>query len=347
MPDIKGVEIFAEGTWNGNDITSDVLKSIVSGFESTKSFVRPVLKLGHSEEQSLLRNEGLPAAGWVSNVYIQGKKLLGDFVDIPQKIYDLIKKKAYRKVSIELCSGYTFDDQTYPYLLTAVALLGAELPAVKTISDILGLYKTASQNFTNDIKSNKIETKIFTQDLAEEDIMSDKPVLSEKEISDRINAEVDKKLAAFQVTLDKAKAENDELKTNFAKHKDESEKKISTLEIQKTEVEIEKFASDLQSKGLIAPSMAPFIKSLIGSTSKLEFSVADKKYSSQQALEEILKLAKATYATNKTEHSKDLDPPKTDTEKDLEKQIKEYMLENKIDSYSIAYREVLKKNAVK
>ena len=145
MPDIKGVEIFAEGTWNDFEITSDILKDIVSGFESTKSFIKPVLKLGHNKEQDLLKNDGLPAAGWVSNVYIQGKKLLGDFVDIPEKIYELIKKKAYRKVSIELCSGYSFDDKTYPYLLTAVALLGSDLPAVKTISDILGMYKTASQ----------------------------------------------------------------------------------------------------------------------------------------------------------------------------------------------------------
>ncbi len=343
MPDIKGVEIFAEGTWNGNEITSDVLKSIVSGFESTKSFVKPVLKLGHSEEQSLLRNEGLPAAGWVDNVYIQGKKLLGDFVDIPQKIYDLIKKKAYRKVSIELCSGYTFDDQTYPYLLTAVALLGAELPAVKTISDILGLYKTASQNFTNDIKSNKIETKIFTKDSNEGDYMSE-TVLSQKEIEDRINAEVDKKLAVFKTTLDKTTKENEELKTSFTQYKEESEKKIVTLEGQKTEAEIEKFSIDLQSKGLIAPSMTPFVKALIGSTSKLEFSVGDKKYSSQQALEEILKLAKEVYKINKTEKTENIEPKENeDSLKELEKKIDEYMTTHKV-SYSAAYRQIMKQN---
>lgn len=341
MPEIKGVEIFAEGTWNGNDITSDVLKNIVSGFDKTKDFLKPVLKLGHGEEQELLKNEGLPAAGWVSNVYIQGKKLLADFVDIPEKIYDLIKKKAYRKVSIELCAGYTFDDNTYPYLLTAIALLGSDLPAVKTLSDILGMYKTASQNFTNDIKSNKLSVKIFTQDI-EEDPMTDK-VLSEKEIADRINAEVDKKLAAFQVTLDKSKQENEDLKKNFTQYKEDSEKKISTLEVQKTEIEIEKFTSDLQAKGLIAPSMSPFIRALVCASPKLEFSVGDKKFSSQSALEELLKLAKATYAINKSENTEDVEPSKPDNQKDLDKKIQEYMTTHKV-SYSAAYRAVTKQS---
>ena len=342
MPDIKGVEIFAEGTWNDFEITSDILKDIVSGFESTKSFIKPVLKLGHNKEQDLLKNDGLPAAGWVSNVYIQGKKLLGDFVDIPEKIYELIKKKAYRKVSIELCSGYSFDDKTYPYLLTAVALLGSDLPAVKTISDILGMYKTASQNFTNDLKSNKINAKIFTLDI-EEDVMTEK-VLSEKEISDRINLEVDKKLAAFQVTLDKTKKENEDLKTSFTAYKEDSEKKIVTLEGQKTEAEIEKFSIDLQSKGLCAPSMTPFIKALICSSPKLEFSVGDKKYSSQAALEEILKLAKEVFKINKTENTENVEPSKDkDSVKEFEKKITDYMTTHKV-SYSAAYREIMKQS---
>lgn len=341
MPEIKGVEIFAEGTWNGTVITNDVLKNIVFGFNKTKDFIKPVLKLGHGKEQELLKNDGLPAAGWVSNVYIQGKKLIADFVDIPEKIYDLIKKKAYRKVSIELCSGFTFDDKTYPYLLTAIALLGSDLPAVKTLSDILGMYKTASQNFTNDIKSNKLNVKIFTQDI-EEDQMTDK-VLSEKEIADRINAEVDKKLAAFKVTLDKTNQENEDLKKNFTAYKEDSEKKISTLEGQKTEIEIEKFTSDLQTKDLIAPSMTPFVKALVSSTSKLEFSVGDKKFTSQAALEELLKLAKATYSINKKENTEDVEPLKKDNQKEFETKINEYMALHKVD-YSAAYRAVSKQS---
>ena len=105
MPDINNVEIMAEGTWNGNKITSETLGEIVAGFEATKDFNRPVLKLGHNNEQKLLAEDGLPSAGWVSNVYIKGKKLFANFVDIPEKIFSLIEKGAYNKVSVELFAG--------------------------------------------------------------------------------------------------------------------------------------------------------------------------------------------------------------------------------------------------
>lgn len=342
MPDLKGVEIFAEGTWNGNSITGSVLTNIVHAFEATKTHIKPPLKLGHNPEQDLLRNDGLPAAGWVSNVYIQGKKLLADFVDIPQKVYELIKKKAYRKVSVEIFSGYTFNGKTYPSLLGAVALLGADTPAVMTLSDILGRYSLDVKNFTNDLQSDKIDIKIFTKYLEEEDTMTDK-VLSEKEISDRINAEVDKKLATFQVSLDKATKENEDLKTNFTKYKEDSEKKIVTLESQKTDAEIDKFTLDLKSKSLLSPSMSPYVKALVGSTSKLEFSVGDKKITSQEAIEELLKLAKSVYSVNKEEKTEDLEVDQKNTIKDFEKKIDEYMTTHKV-SYSHAYRQIMKQS---
>ena len=337
MPDLKAVEIFGEGTWNGNKITESVLKDLVAGFEATKSFLKPVLKLGHNDEQSLLKQDGLPAAGWVENVYISGKKLLADFVDIPEKVYELIKKKAYRKVSVEIFCGYTFDGKTFPNLLGAVALLGADTPAVITLSDILGRYKLEAKNFAIDLGSNTIELKIFTKDLEEkEDSMSDK--VTEKT---QVNDDIEKKLSLFQKQFDEIKTENDRIKKDFDSYKSDSEKKISTLESQKTEAEIEKFALDLETKKLASPSMIPYIKAL-ASVQRSDFSIGDKKVSTNDAIAELLKLAKSVYAINKTENTQDEKPKDSETDKDLEKKIQDYARDNKV-SYGQAYREVMKK----
>lgn len=335
MPEIKGVEIFAEGTWNGNKITTEILQNLVKAFDATKGFVRPALKLGHNPDQDLLKSDGLPAAGWVSNVYISGKKLLADFVDIPEKIFDLIKKKAYRKVSVEIFSGYTFDGITYPALLSAVALLGSDMPAVMTLSDILGRYSIDPQKFANKEASGKLEIKIFTKDLEDQD-------MSDVKKEDATNDEIQKTLLSFKADLDKYKGENETIKKEFASYKDAADKKIASLEGQVSESELDKFTSDLTSKGLLSPSMAPFVKALSG-VSKAEFSIGDKKYSPQVALEELLKLAKEVYSVNKKENSKKTDEPEgvADKAKELEKKVDDYMKENKV-TYSQAYREVMR-----
>lgn len=333
MADINGVEIFAEGVWNGHNITQDVLKNIVDAFKSTKDFIKPSLKLGHNTEQSLLKNDGLPAAGWVSNVYIRGKKLLADFTDIPDKIFELIKRKAYRKVSVEIFSGYSFDGKTYPTLLGAVALLGADMPAVMTLSDIYDRYKLDSKNFASILNSDKIEITVFTKDVdSEEEKMIDKE-------QDKNNEDIDKKLSIFQKQLDETKAENDLLKKEFSSYKQESETKISLLEIQKQEAEIEKFSLNLQAESLASPSMLPIIKGLISaSPSKSEFSIANKKFSVEDGIKELLKIAKETFSINKSEFTQNSKPKEGD---ELENKIEEYIKKNNV-SYSTAYREVLK-----
>lgn len=333
MPELKNVEIFAEGTWNGNVITSEILKDIVSAFDATKGFVKPVLKLGHNQEQELLKKDGLPAAGWVSNVYISGKKLLADFIDIPDKIYELIKRRAYRKVSVEIFNGYSFDGKTYPNLLGAVALLGADMPAVMTLSDIMDRYKLDPKT----IGESKVEIKVFTKDVEEEDMP--------EKTTEIKNDEIEKKLLSFQKIMDESKKENEDLKKEFNEYKKKSDAEISTLKSQKNEAEIEKFTLDLRSKELVSSSMEPYVKALAGAVSKTEFTVADKKLSFNSALEELLKLAKETAKINKKEFTKqETEEDRTkDTKEKIEKEIKEYMKENKCD-YGTAYRQVSKKN---
>lgn len=140
--DITGVEIFAVGTWNGDEYTAEDLQQIVTNFAELKGRIDPPVKLGHNEDQKFLEREGYPAAGWVDKVYMWGDKLVADLVGVPAKIADLIDVQAYRKVSAEIWWNFgELGGKTYDKVLKAIAFLGEEIPAVADIGDITGLYQ--------------------------------------------------------------------------------------------------------------------------------------------------------------------------------------------------------------
>lgn len=139
--DLRGVEIFDVGTWNGRQWTDQDLDEMVANFGALRGVVDPPAKLGHSDQQELLEREGYPAAGWVEALYRDGTKLVADFARVPRKVADLIAAGAYRKVSSEIFLTLTVGEQIFHHVLAGVAFLGEELPAVKTLSDIVALYR--------------------------------------------------------------------------------------------------------------------------------------------------------------------------------------------------------------
>ena len=106
--------------------------------------------MGHNEKQELLQKDGMPAAGWVVNLKRSGKKLLADFMSVPKKIKELIDKKAFGRFSSEIYWNLKSGEKTFRRALKAVALLGADTPAVQTLDDFINLYT-----------DNKIECEII------------------------------------------------------------------------------------------------------------------------------------------------------------------------------------------
>jgi hypothetical protein len=98
---------------------------------------RVPLKFGHNGEQPL--TDGQPALGWVSRLYRHGSKILADFVDMPTSIYEMVKAGLYKFVSVELLKNVKADTREIPWVLDAVALLGADQPAVGTLKDLQSL----------------------------------------------------------------------------------------------------------------------------------------------------------------------------------------------------------------
>lgn len=75
----------------------------------------------------------------MSRLYRGGSKLLADFTDVPTSIYEMVKAGMYKFVSVELLKNVKADTREIPWVLDAVALLGADQPAVGTLKDLQSL----------------------------------------------------------------------------------------------------------------------------------------------------------------------------------------------------------------
>lgn len=194
--DLAGVNLFGAGNWNGKPHTEKTVKSIV---ENTNDAIASqghtvALWLGHDEKGSAKINSGDPAVGWVENLKIKSKAMLADFTNIPERVYDWIEAGLYRRVSIGYMQNVKIGKKKYSKVLTHVALLGAETPAVSTSSDLLALFG---------IEEDGIE--VMTWDV---DAGDDTPENRETDM-DKIK-ELEARLAQFQIDL---KAERDKTST--------------------------------------------------------------------------------------------------------------------------------------
>lgn len=167
--DLIGVEILSAGgpvhgvgsPPEGDFWSRDELELIAAANRELADEVKGPNKLGHSDVQALLENSGvkpvtageMPAVGWLDGASFEvGErdgvaKLFADVRAVPAKVADLIVKKAYRTRSVEL-SRVTSQSiiengkpKVYDWVITGLAWLGAKMPAVRTLDDIVALYE--------------------------------------------------------------------------------------------------------------------------------------------------------------------------------------------------------------
>ena len=214
---INDVEIFKVGTWNGNKYTEKDLDGIVDSFQKIGDKLKPYLKLGHDKDQKLIQEDGLPSIGWISDLKRKGTSLVANFSDVPKKIKELIDLKAYKRVSSEIYVNLKEGGNIFPRALKAVALLGANTPAVTSLDDIIAYY-TEKENYD----------EIIIHTIDQEEIM-------EKEIKEVLTFEKEYKQATVELQEykdenEKLKADNDKL-VNDAKVKEFSfiEKEVETF----------------------------------------------------------------------------------------------------------------------
>lgn len=229
--ELKDVEIFEVGTWKGIDFNIDFLKEVV---ENTQNFFdkgtsKPPLKLGHSTNQILKgQTDGDPALGWVQNVRLKGNKIIADFKNVPDVVYKLIKQKRYDKLSSEIRRNTEAG-----YFLKGVALLGADLPAVKTLGDLSQFVASESEN---DLKDSEINFSI------------DEPIIEIQKEKENMSEE--KKDNSLELDFAEAKRENEALKAKIEKYEKE---KIELIFSEKKNDVLKDFKQDVE-KGLLTPA---------------------------------------------------------------------------------------------
>ena len=343
MYDINQVEVFSVGKWNGQEFTEADLDKMVETFDKTSDTVRPFLKLGHADDQKLLQAEGLPAAGWVSRLYRKGGKLLADFTDIPKKVYELIENKAYRKVSIELFKNVEILEDKFDFLVSGIALLGAETPGVLNLKDILDRFKIKSYDTTCTF-SHECEQLIIDLDKnggsMGQELIDAKARIKELE---KEKANQEKELANFK----KQSEEGSKTAQQLEKELKETKEKFAKTAKELKEKEIKAQVSELKVAGTITPAMEKGVFQLLSddvekfSIKKGDEDVAATKF---ELVKHLFELAKAG-DVNTEEKTVDGDPIGTD-KKDvftkIDQEIETYAKENKV-SYGEAYIVVTEK----
>lgn len=149
---LVGVDLIRVGSWEASTgafiPTPGDLAAAVAAFDAGV-LRKPILKLGHVDP----RFDGEPAVGFVDHLRLSdgGRTLLGDFAAVPAWLADVMAS-AYPDRSIE--GRYDYADPTgrvWPFLLTAVALIGVAAPAIgslQSLQDRYGLAEPVAASFT-------------------------------------------------------------------------------------------------------------------------------------------------------------------------------------------------------
>jgi hypothetical protein len=96
----------------------------------------PPIGVGHEDDDNVLGRSDLPKQGEVINLYLDGNVLMADFGRVPLSICKLVKGGIYDKVSCELWESPPGKFAGTGWMLKRVALLGADVPGVYTLSEI-------------------------------------------------------------------------------------------------------------------------------------------------------------------------------------------------------------------
>lgn len=325
---IKNVELFATGKWNGDEYNVSDLDEMVTAFNDVG--FKPPIKPGHTDAP------GTPAYGWVANLKRVGDKLVGDLIDLPKKVYEAIKDRLYDTVSAEIYWDLERNNRTFKRVLKAVALLGAEIPAVdlKPLSESLLSIQGSARAYTIADK----ESKGFTNQEGEK---GDK----------KMKEELDKAIAEF-------KAKTTELEDMIKKNAQDDTTKQFKEELEAANKKIAEFAENqkqvlIKSKTdkLKIPVLRPYIDAIyqaIDSQKVRKFTVdkTEKDVTMEsivdQMVDQLNRSAEKLFTDLTTVDTTRQNAPVSDNPgQEVDKRVREFMAKNSEKDYGIALKAVL------
>lgn len=231
--ELKGREIFAVGKWNDMEFTVDDLNDIVDNFGKLKDKHFVPLKFGHEPDHKPDKDiMGQPAIGWISRVFRQGEILFADFADMPRTVFEVIKNKLYRTVSIELLFNVDDDGNKFNHVLDAVALLGTDHPAVTSLADLDALLATRT-SFTGGHRA-VFETIAGKQKPL---IKDEEFELDKKEVQEMVDAATKPLADANDELRSELKAEKDKV-AKFTSDAADAEKQAAEAKVKSSRKEV-------------------------------------------------------------------------------------------------------------
>lgn len=241
-----------------------VLDLIIDNFRSIKD-LNPPLVLGHDEMQSILQNSGYPSAGWITDLKRKESSniLMAKFSNVPPEIVKLVESKAYSKVSAELYVDYVdASGKHYGPTLRRVAILGADIPHIKTLNDLCVIYntednlqiKTFSMEDSMDVKlmeELKVKESAILK-LQEDSKASEQKILS---LSEKLTLATQKlELASGALTSSRKERILNDLNTRFTPAMVEDLSKVLTFSEDDVALTVVKlFENHLEKGSLIKP----------------------------------------------------------------------------------------------
>lgn len=233
MAELKDIEIFEAGTYRGKKYDDAALDTMVKNFNHHKDTLKPVAVIGHSEEQDLLTKSDLFSAGTMTSVNRIGSKLVASFKDVPQLLAELINKGAFKRISSEIYDNY----KGMGNALRRVAILGGDIPEVKTLQDIAALYAETSEGQTTWVGFDEAEPK------SNEKEKSDMEVKKFEELQAQVT-KLSETVTAQATTIETLKAEKDQAITKLSEEQTKAKK-----------AEIHQFCENLKRDGKLIPAM--------------------------------------------------------------------------------------------
>jgi hypothetical protein len=237
--DMEGISILKPGTWIASDgkptkITLADMKEAVANWARLSDRVRPVFKLQHLDPETHKKYTSLYAFGWLHNPRLEGDQLKVDIKKVPAKVASLIDAGALRHISAEI---YTKQKPWYDAVkkdfvsnvITAAGVLGSDPPAVKTLDDMVALFKDGVEDALGGLPETlpEFDTEVYGVPVALVECRGESeetmPDITQADIDLAVKKAEDKVRAEFSEKLD----ESDEAKEAAQKERDAAKAKLA------------------------------------------------------------------------------------------------------------------------
>jgi len=154
---ISGVPIFSAGQYPQGNFDTQYLEALAGAYDP--KFHEAPNYLSH-ENADGTRPAGNLALGWIKRLWVSGKTLFADMVDVPKKFAELILAGRIKKRSVEI---YTDLSGKGPYLRAVAWPL---IPQVKGLADIgtVQVFDSNESKFISLSEDSKKETNMDTQE---------------------------------------------------------------------------------------------------------------------------------------------------------------------------------------